>query len=115
MGMQGNISNILFICSGNRDRSPTAEKIWEKEESFSVMSAGTSKDAEHEVTIDDIQWADIIFVMEKKHKERIVAKFPRVLKYKRVYILDIPNNYEFMDSKLVDLLQSKVSGILGLK
>ncbi|MBK9498688.1 MAG: phosphotyrosine protein phosphatase [Leptospiraceae bacterium] len=114
MSTQENIRNILFICSGNRDRSPTAEKIWEKEESLSVKSAGTSKDAVREVTIDDVQWADIIFVMEKKHEERIITKFTRAIKYKDIHVLDIHNDYKFMDPELVKLLKSKISEILSL-
>ena len=109
-----NIRNILFICSGNRDRSPTAEKIWKEVESLSVRSAGTSKDAVREVTIEDVQWADIIFVMEKKHEERIITKFTRAIKYKDIHVLDIHNDYKFMNPELVEILKSKVNTILGL-
>ncbi|HRG49334.1 MAG TPA: phosphotyrosine protein phosphatase [Leptospiraceae bacterium] len=106
--------NILFVCSGNRDRSPTAEKIWQKEESLSVRSAGTSKDAVREVTIEDVQWADIIIVMEKKHEERIITKFTRAIKYTEMHVLDIHNDYKFMDPELVEILKSKVNTVLGL-
>ncbi|HMV41878.1 MAG TPA: phosphotyrosine protein phosphatase [Leptospiraceae bacterium] len=106
--------NILFICSGNRDRSPTAEKIYKDDESLSVRSAGTSKDAVREVTIEDVQWADIIFVMEKKHEERMITKFTRAIKYKEMHVLDIHNDYKFMDPELVKLLQTKVNAILSI-
>jgi len=114
MSKQGNIRKILFICSGNKKRSPTAEEIYRKEKSLLVRSAGTSKKAKHEVTLEDIKWADIIFVMEKKHEQRIKANFNIPLMRKEIHVLDIPDNYVYMESELVEILKSKVNTILGL-
>ncbi|MGH8106566.1 MAG: phosphotyrosine protein phosphatase, partial [Arenimonas sp.] len=57
-------TNILFICSRNQWRSPTAEKIWHQRHGVSARSAGTSPNARRTVSAKDFQWADIIFVME---------------------------------------------------
>jgi len=75
------VKNLLFICSRNQWRSPTAEAIWRKIPDFSVRSAGTSPKAKRTVSSEDIRWADMIFVMEKKHKNRLVAKFTRMLNH----------------------------------
>ena len=106
--------NILFICSRNQWRSPTAEKVWLKHPAISVRSAGTSPRARKTVSAKDIQWADIIFAMEHKHKDRLKEKFTHLLGQKPIYVLDIPDQYQFMDSELVELLQHSVEAYLDL-
>lgn len=107
-------SNVLFVCSRNQWRSPTAEKIWRRHSNLSVRSGGTSSNARHTVSIDDVKWAHVIFVMEEKHKVQLKAKFRKELVSKRIYVLDIPDEYQFMDSELIDLLQQSVESILDL-
>lgn len=107
-------TNVLFVCSRNQWRSPTAEQIWRKHSSLSVRSGGTSSSARHIVSIDDAKWANVIFVMEEKHKAQLIAKFRKELARKRIYVLDIPDEYKFMDPELVDLLQQSVESILDL-
>ena len=107
--------NILFICSRNQWRSPTAEAIWRKHPQLSVKSAGTSPNARRKVTVGDIRWAEIIFVMEEKHQARLKAEFTRLLENKPIHVLDIPDEYKYMDPELVELLEQSVEGLLGLK
>jgi len=104
--------NILFICSRNQWRSPTAEMIWRNSENYNSRSAGTSPNAKRTVSSTDIRWADIIFVMESKHKNRLVAKFTRMLDHKLVHVLDIPDEYQYMDSELIDELKISVETFL---
>jgi predicted protein tyrosine phosphatase len=106
--------NILFICSKNQWRSPTAETIWRKHPSLNVKSAGTSTKARRTVSSTDITWADTIFVMEEKHKNRLKADFSRMLSHKMIHVLDIPDEYQYMDVDLVNELESAVSAILDL-
>lgn len=112
----GNLTrtNVLFVCSRNQWRSPTAEQVWRKHPALHVRSGGTSASARHPVSLADVQWANVIFVMEEKHKTQITAKFRRNLGGKRIYVLDIPDEYQFMDSELVDLLHQSVESILDL-
>jgi len=98
------MSNLLFVCSRNQWRSPTAEKIY-KEKGFSARSAGTSPKAKHSISVKDVEWADVIFVMEKKHKNRVVAMFGRLVEYKKIHVLDVPDEYRFMDPLLIDHLE----------
>ena len=106
--------NVLFICSRNQWRSPTAEQVWRRHPQLNVRSGGTSPSARHTVSADDIEWADVIFVMEQKHKSRLVAGFTGLLANKPVHVLDIPDEYRYMDPELVELLERSVSGVLSL-
>ena len=106
------MQNILFICSRNQWRSPTAEKVYSKDSRVAVRSAGTRPKARHTVNAKDITWADSIFVMEYKHKDRLKAKYSKLLQYKKVLVLDIPDEYQYMDEELVKLLRDSVEGYL---
>ena len=59
--------NLLFLCSRNQWRSPTAERLWRKTPGLSTRSAGLSKSARRRVTEADVIWADAILVMEETH------------------------------------------------
>nr|WP_247682474.1 phosphotyrosine protein phosphatase [Pseudoalteromonas sp. MMG013] len=107
------VTNILFICSRNKWRSPTGEHIWRHHPFISVRSAGTSAKANRTVNSKDIQWANIIFVMEKKHKNRLLAQFTRHIAHKEIHILDIPDEYQYLDNTLVNMMKSSVSHYLG--
>lgn len=106
--------NILFICSRNQWRSPTAEKVWRNHSSLNVRSAGTSPRAKRTVNLDDIRWADQLFVMEQKHKHRIMASFARWVEHKPIHVLDIPDEYSFMDDELVELVKESVAEVLNI-
>jgi predicted protein tyrosine phosphatase len=103
---------VLFVCSRNRLRSPTAEAIFADYEGVEVSSAGTSLDAETPISGDLIEWADIIFVMETVHRKRLNQKFGSLLRSKRIIVLGIPDNYEFMDPELIQLLKRVVPSYL---
>ena len=105
----------MFVCSRNQWRSPTAEQIWRKHPALSVRSGGTSPNAKHPVSIDDLSWAQVIFVMEEKHKSRLVAEYRWRVKNKPIHVLDIPDEYKYMDPELVDLLTQSVGQILELE
>ena len=73
-----------------------------------AISAGTNKDCEQPVTGDLIEWSDVVLVMENSHRNKVSKKFRGLLKDKKLAVLDIPDNYDFMDSALVRLLEAKV-------
>lgn len=106
--------NIFFICSRNQWRSPTAEQVFRRHPTLSVRSAGTSRNAKKKVSADLLQWADIICVMEEKHKNRLVAEYGRIIAFKPLHILDIPDDYLFMDPRLVAILKETVPAMLKL-
>ena len=106
--------NLLFVCSRNQWRSPTGEKIWRKTDGLSTRSAGTSRNARRRLTLEDIRWADLILVMEEKHKSRIVAEFRGEIRHKSMHVLDIPDDHTFMDPDLVDLLRGAVEPLIEI-
>ena len=107
-------TNVLFVCSKNQWRSPTAETLWRRHPALNVRSGGTSPNAKHHVSEDDIRWADVILVMEEKHKSRLRAEYTRLLEFKPVHVLDIPDDYKYMDAELVEQLEQVVPSILSI-
>jgi predicted protein tyrosine phosphatase len=106
--------NILFVCSRNQWRSPTAEEIYKNTDGLQVRSAGTEPSARIKLNAKTIAWADVIFVMEKKHKQRMQEKFSDELQDKEIIILDIPDEYQFMDTELIEEIKTKVDSFLQL-
>ena len=101
------MTRVLFVCSQNKLRSPTAEQIFSNRPGFEVASAGTDPSAVTPVSSEDIDWADVIFVMERAHRNKLSRKFRSQLKNKRVICLDIPDQFEYMDPALILLLEKK--------
>jgi predicted protein tyrosine phosphatase len=101
--------NVLFICSQNRLRSPTAEQIFASYPGIECTSAGLNHDAENPVTGELVEWADLVFVMEKAHRNKLTSKFKKHITDQRLICLDIPDEYEFMDPVLIKLLKAKVT------
>lgn len=102
------MKNILFVCSQNRLRSPTAEQVFAEYPGIAVSSAGTNKDAENPLTTEFVAWADMIVVMERQHRTKLQRRFRAALRGQRVICLDIPDNYDFMDPELVRLLRVRM-------
>jgi len=104
----------LFVCSENRLRSPTAETVFNEYDGIEAIGAGTNSDATTPVSGDLVEWADIILVMEKAHRNKISKKYKELLKNKRLIVLDIPDNYDCMEPELIRLLKAKVSRVIQL-
>jgi len=105
---------LLFICSRNQWRSPTAEALFKNHPRYSARSAGTTDRARIKVTDCHIGWADMIFCMERKHTDRLREQFADEIGTKPVITLRIPDDFVFMDPELIDLLRSKLAEHLEL-
>ena len=103
------LKTILFICSQNRLRSPTAEQVFSDYPGSEVSSAGTNHDAENPLSGELVAWADVIVVMEKQHRAKLQQRFRSSLRGQRIICLDIPDDYAFMDPALVDLLKTRMA------
>lgn len=106
------MKKALFICTQNRLRSPTAEQIFASWPDVDTDSAGLGNDATVPLSPEQIEWANIIFVMEKAHRNKLTSKFQRFLNGKRIICLDIPDEYEYMQPELIRLLEAKVGKFL---
>lgn len=107
-------TRLLFICSRNRWRSPTAEALFKNHPRYEARSAGTSESARIKVTACHLHWADSIFCMERKHAELLHEKFPDELAGKTLILLRIPDEFTFMDPELIELLRDELAPHLEL-
>ncbi|WP_175253413.1 low molecular weight protein tyrosine phosphatase family protein [Pseudomonas sp. BMW13] len=102
----------LFICSRNRLRSPTAERVFADWPDIETDSAGLAPDAEVRVSAEQLDWATVILVMEKNHRSKLTRQYRQALAGKRVICLDIPDDYAYMQPELIELLRRKVPALL---
>ena len=101
-----NKPRLLFVCGRNQWRSPTAVDVYRRDPRFSVRSAGVSDKSRHRVSADDLDWADLVLVMERKHRARILEMFCDRANFPRMVSLDIPDEYERMDQELISLIRN---------
>ncbi|HSB01855.1 MAG TPA: hypothetical protein VLE49_14485 [Anaerolineales bacterium] len=96
---------ILFVCGRNQWRSPTAYSIYKNDPRIEVRSAGVSSKSSHPISSSDIEWADMILIMEAKYQARVQGLF-RDRRLPPIKSLEIPDEYEFMDEELIALIKS---------
>jgi predicted protein tyrosine phosphatase len=103
---------LLFVCSQNRLRSPTAEHVFAQWPGVETASCGTNADAQTPASPELLHWADIIFVMEPTHRSKLQKRFRPAAGGKRIICLGIPDEYDYMQDELVALLTAKVAQFL---
>lgn len=106
------MKRVLFVCGKARMRSPTAAQIVAGWTGIEADYAGLSRDADEPVSADQVEWADLICVMERRQKKRLGDLFGSQLRDKRVVVLGVPDDFDFMEPALIDLLQPKLRQIL---
>ncbi|MFN3199226.1 MAG: phosphotyrosine protein phosphatase [Bradymonadia bacterium] len=111
--MSSERTHILFVCTMNQWRSPTAEQLWRRSDILATRSGGTSPKARHTVSVPDLIWADIVLVMERKHADRLRASHPRATQYTDIRILGVADEHPFMHPDLVAELKVVVPRALG--
>lgn len=104
---------LLFVCSQNKLRSRTAETVYAGHPDVEVDSAGLNHDAVVHLSPEQIEWADVILVMEKRHRDKLSRKFQKHLAGKRVVVLGIPDEYEYMDPELVTLIKARCAKFIS--
>jgi len=104
------LSSLLFICSKNQWRSPTAELLFKNHAAHQARSAGTSDKARVKVNQKMIDWADVILVMERKHHQILKQRFN--LTDKQIIVLDIEDNYQFNDPELINIFSTSLQDFL---
>jgi predicted protein tyrosine phosphatase len=105
---------LLFVCSRNHRRSLTAERLFDGVTAYEARSAGTQPGARVALTPGLIGWADMIFFMERSHLNRAQARFAEELRDKTVHILNIPDDYEFMQDELIEELRARLEEWIAL-
>ena len=105
------LKRLLFICGKCRQRSPTAEQVFASHRHYETDAAGLSADADVELGTDQLEWATDIVVMEKAQASKLRRKFKKHLNGKRIVCLDIPDDFEYMQPELVELLEARIGRI----
>ena len=100
---------VLFVCRQNRMRSATAERLFCKRTDLDVRSAGTSPDALTRVNVNMLDWADLIFIMDDDQRRSLHRQFASHPALERLICLDIPDEFDFMQPELVELLHSRAT------
>ncbi|WP_191859552.1 phosphotyrosine protein phosphatase [Hanstruepera ponticola] len=105
--------NILFVCSGNKDRSKTADDYFSaKYPDMHFDSAGTNKRVCEQlgttyVSQAQLDWADRVLVMEEKHRKALVSVFGSGC-YGKIMVLGIKDVYTYYDRDLIGVLEERV-------
>lgn len=109
--------HFLFVCSANKQRSKTADDYFsEKYPSLQFESAGTNlkicqKEGTNPMTEELAEWADVIFVMEKRHKD-LINKHTNKSYAKKIRVLHIPDRFKYYQKELIELLNDKLDSFL---
>jgi protein-tyrosine phosphatase len=103
---------LLFVCSRNQWRSPTAAALFDRSDRYVARSAGTSDSARIKITAGLINWANWIFVMEKRQSAIIYRNYPHEIEGKSLVVLHISDDYQYMDPELIDILKSRLAEYL---
>jgi predicted protein tyrosine phosphatase len=112
--MRNSREQLLFICSRNQWRSPTAANLFKNSQLYVAKSAGTSDKARIKLTANLINWADQIFVMEKRHAAIIRQNYPDLIADRSIITLQISDDYQYMDPELIEILESRLAEYLNL-
>ena len=107
------MKKLLFLCSQNKLRSPTAETVFANIPDWEVRSAGLNHGADIPLSKEDVEWANYIFVMESAHKKKLQTKFRQSLKNQKVICLNIPDNYQYMDEALVSIFRQRIPQLVN--
>jgi predicted protein tyrosine phosphatase len=99
---------VLFVCSRNRWRSPTAERIYRDDARLEVRSAGLTSDANRRLSEADLAWADLVFVMDREHRALLRERYSSCDALPLVIVLDVPDEYRYMDPALQEVLRAAI-------
>jgi protein-tyrosine phosphatase len=105
--------NILVVCGRNKRRSRTAEYIFKNDDRFNIRSAGLSPKSNRKISEKDLNWADLILVMETEQRSKIQKHYIH-LELPKIEVLKISDNYEFMDEELVEILTDRINDNLKI-
>jgi predicted protein tyrosine phosphatase len=97
---------ILFVCARNQWRSPTAEQVYRQDPRVEARSAGVSGKSPHEVSGADLDWAQLVLAMERRHLVRLREAFPDRRAFPPMESLEIPDDYPYLDPELIGLIRA---------
>lgn len=103
--------NVLVICGRNKKRSRTAEYIFKNDDRFNIRSAGLSPKSDRKISENDLNWANLVFVMESRQRSKIRELYSHI-ELPAMEVLHIPDDYEFMDEELIEMITDRMNDTL---
>ena len=104
--------HILVVCARNKKRSRTAEYIFKNDNRFAIRSVGLSVKSPRKISENDLNWASLVLVMENNHRAKIKDIYS-FLDLPPIEVLGIPDDYEFMNMELIEILEDKINVVLN--
>jgi predicted protein tyrosine phosphatase len=109
---------VLFVCTANISRSPAAEEVFRVlswglpgQRAYDARSAGTDPNpGGRAITRADVEWADVICVMETHHAEFIEQRWPD--SRGKIRVFGVPDVYQPGDDDLRDVLAQHIRALL---
>lgn len=103
------MNTYLFVCSGNKMRSPTAEHV-ARSLGYFADSAGSRLDHDpvRFLTREAIDRARHIICMEQEHAEAVLNLQPHCAG--RLQVWDIPDVFDYCDPVLIDTIRQRLEG-----
>ena len=98
-------TKLLFVCSCNKDRSPTAVDILADVKGFEAQCAGTHPAAPTKLSKTLTDWADYIFAMQNHHAEEVMKLSPGAKK--KTHVLHVPDIFD--QPELKTMLRDRLS------
>ena len=99
-----------MLVAKNQRRSPIAELLFKNHPVHTACSAGTNNNARIRVNQKMIDWAHVLFVMKRKHRDIIRERF--IISHQPVIVLEIPDDYQFGDAELIEMLKISLADYL---
>lgn len=110
---QGDYKRVLTVCSANMLRSPTIAHVLSAEPyNYNTRSAGIAGFALIPVTEELLMWADEIVCADSEHTTVINKMLQKLDIDKPLLNLRIPDNYEYRNPKLIELIKKRYDSIL---
>jgi protein-tyrosine phosphatase len=100
--------HLLFVCTANQQRSPTAEDLFKDDERYEVKSCGTHAMSGTKCDASLMEWADVVICMEYRHKQDLLRRYPD-LEDTEFEVLSIPDRFFRGDPELVQILRERLA------
>lgn len=102
---------VLFVCAYNQWRSPTAEHLYRNDPRLEVRSAGVKAGARRRLSAGDLEWAEVVFVMDREQRRSIHDQFAGQ-ELPDIRVLDITEDWPYMDPRLQEALRTTIDAEL---
>lgn len=105
------MKHILFVCNQGQFRSRTAQDLFQHDPDIEARAVGIDKTAPQRITPEDLTWADMIYCMMPEHR-KYIYRMGGTRSHLNIGVLFIPDDYDYNQPELVQILTNQLSGLL---